>query len=81
MDKLGELVGFGLIIGFLFFVWPPLTLLGAGLLLVVWANTRQHRGSFGAVLGAAIAAGRRAHAVAKVIPTAREQTAELRRVS
>jgi hypothetical protein len=35
-----ELVGFALVLGFLWFVWPPLVLLGAGVLLVLAANAR-----------------------------------------
>jgi hypothetical protein len=35
-----ELVGFGLVLVFLWFVWPPLVLLGTGVLLVLLANAR-----------------------------------------
>lgn len=80
MDKLAELVGFGLVIAFLWFVWPPLPLLGAGVLLVVWANTRQGNGRIGAALGAAVAAARRAYAAAKVPSVDDQVTGELRRV-
>jgi hypothetical protein len=40
VNNLLELVGYALVVAFLWFVWPPLCLLGAGLLLVVWANAR-----------------------------------------
>ncbi len=81
MDKLAELVGFGLVVGFLWFVWPPLVLLGAGALLVLWANTRTHSGSLSAALTAAVTAGRRAYAVAKVMAPADEsQPGQLRQV-
>lgn len=81
MDKLAELAGFGLMIGFLWFVWPPLTLLGAGVLLVVWANTRQGNGRVGAALGAATAAARRAYAAAKESAPGDQPTGELRRIA
>ncbi len=38
-----EVVGFLLVLAFLFFVWPPLVLLGAGVLLVAYANVRAAR--------------------------------------
>lgn len=60
MDDVTELVGFGLVLGFLWFLWPPLVLLGAGVLLIARANTRKRSGRFGAALGAAITAGRQA---------------------
>ena len=81
MDKLAELVGFGLVIAFLWFVWPPLPLLGAGILLVVWANTRRGNGRVGAALGAAVSAARRAYAAAKTVPAGDQPTGELRRVA
>lgn len=59
MDEFLEFVGLALVIGFLWFVWPPLVLLGAGALLVMRANTRTRKGRFGAAIGTAIAAGRR----------------------
>jgi fatty acid desaturase len=61
VDKLAEPVGFGLILGFLWFVWPPLVLLGAGVLLVIYSNTRSKSGHIGLALGAAWAAARRAY--------------------
>lgn len=78
MDKLTELAGFGLILGFLWFVWPPLVLLGAGLLLVVYANTRTHTGRIGLSAGAAWAAARRAYATSREIEA---ETARLRAVA
>jgi hypothetical protein len=66
VDKLAEVAGFGLILGFLWFVWPPLVLLGAGLLLVAYANTRGSRpGRVGLAVGAAWAAARRAYAASR----------------
>lgn len=63
-SKSAEVAGFGLILGFLWFVWPPLVLLGAGLLLVTFANTRGS-GRLGLAVGAALAAARRAYAVGR----------------
>lgn len=77
MDKLTELAGFGLILGFLWFVWPALVLLGAGLLLVVYANTRTHSGRLGLSAGAAWAAARRAYAASR---DGDPETAQLRAV-
>lgn len=76
MDNLVELAGFGLMLAFLWFLWPPLVLLGAGVLLVVWANTRRGNGRIGAALGAAINAAKRAYAAGREHPTT-----ELRRVA
>jgi hypothetical protein len=79
VDKLAELIGFGLVIGFLWFVWPPLVLLGAGLLLVTWANTRSKSGGrFGLALGAAVAAARRAYSASRELEAA---DPKLRRVA
>lgn len=72
--NLAELVGFGLILGFLWFIWPPLVLLGAGLLLVAWANTRRSSGRVGAAFGAAVRA-------AKHVYREQDPTVELRRVA
>ncbi|MDR7278926.1 hypothetical protein [Catenuloplanes atrovinosus] len=66
LNDAAELVGYGLLLGFLWFVWPPLVLLGAGLLLVLWANTRPAgSGRFGTAVGAALAAGRAAYQATK----------------
>jgi hypothetical protein len=67
VDKLAELAGFGLVLAFLWFVWPPLVLLGAGVLLVAYANTRTHSGRLGIAAGAAWAAARRAYAANREI--------------
>lgn len=67
MDKLIEVAGFGLMLGFLWFVWPPLVLLGAGLLLVAYANTRTRSGRLGIAAGAAWAAARRAYQASREI--------------
>jgi hypothetical protein len=61
VNTLLEWLGFALIVSFLWFVWPPLTLLGAGLLLVLWANARAGRRS---VRDAADAARRQLKSVA-----------------
>jgi hypothetical protein len=63
-----EAVGYALIVAFLYLLWAPLALLGAGLLLVAWANVRAAkpagaRGRTAAALGAAFAAARRAYRV------------------
>jgi hypothetical protein len=43
LNNLIELLGFALIATFAWFVWPPLVLLVAGLLLVLLANVRPAR--------------------------------------
>lgn len=43
LNDLIELVGYGLIATFAWFVWPPLVLLVAGVLLVLVANVRSIR--------------------------------------
>jgi hypothetical protein len=43
VNNLLELLGFCLIAAFAWFVWPPLVLLIAGLLLVLLANVRPMR--------------------------------------
>ncbi|AIJ26369.1 hypothetical protein [Amycolatopsis methanolica] len=64
LSNLVEAVGYALVVAFLYLLWPPLALLGAGLLLVVWANLRPQRkgsplaGAIGAALGAARSAWR-----------------------
>lgn len=79
MNNLAELVGYALIVAFLYFLWPPLALLGAGVLLVAWANVRAARGAGSpgrtiAAVSAAIAAARHAY-------TQHGGTPELRRVA
>lgn len=44
VNDLIELVGYALIAAFAWFVWPPLVLLVAGVLLVLLANVRAIRG-------------------------------------
>lgn len=78
MDKLAEFVGFSLVLGFLWFVWPPLVLLGAGLLLVAYANTRAHAGRLGAIVAASWSAARRAAQATREIDG---ETTELRRIA
>ncbi|AGL19508.1 hypothetical protein [Actinoplanes sp. N902-109] len=66
--NLTEAAGFALVLGFLWFVWPPLVLLGAGLLLVVQANTRASSPArLGQVVGAAWIAARRAAAATREV--------------
>jgi hypothetical protein len=67
-----EAAGFALVLSFLWFVWPPLVLLGAGILLVVWANTRQSNGRLSSAIGAAVSAARRAYAASKEPPPSGE---------
>ena len=64
MSTVLETTGFALVLGFLWFVWPPLVLLGAGVLLIAHANTRSGRGRLGTACGAALAAARRAYTAA-----------------
>lgn len=66
MNNLVEAVGYGLIVAFLWLLWAPLALLGAGLLLVAWANVRAARpdaarGRTAAAIGAALGAARTAY--------------------
>lgn len=61
-----ETIGYALVVAFLYAVWPPLALLGAGLLLVAWANIRAARptgarGRTAAAVGAAWGAARQAY--------------------
>ena len=72
-NSIKEWVGYGLIIGFLWFVWPPLVLLGSGLLIVIDANVRS-RGRMVSAFSAAWSAGRAA--LAK-----RDEPADLRPVA
>lgn len=77
MTNTAETLGYALILAFLWFIWPPLVLLGAGALLVTWANTRTRQGRFGKSLGAAVAAARRAYAT----NVDDQPTTELRRIA
>lgn len=43
LNNVIEAVGYLLLVAFLWFVWPPLVLVGAGALLVVGANVRAGR--------------------------------------
>lgn len=70
MDKLAEVAGFALVLGFLYFVWPPLVLLGAGLVLITFANTRTRSGRVGLAAGAAWSAARRAYAASRDLDAA-----------
>lgn len=78
MNSAVEGAGFVLVLGFLWFVWPPLVLLGAGVLLVTAANARRGNGRTARVVGAAWAAARAAYR-RQVVDEA--TTAELRRVA
>jgi hypothetical protein len=44
VSNLAELLGYALIVAFLYILWPPLALLSGGLLLVLWANVRTGKG-------------------------------------
>ncbi|HEX8347386.1 MAG TPA: hypothetical protein VF657_22000 [Actinoplanes sp.] len=84
LDNLIEAAGYALMIAFLYFVWPPLALLGAGAYLVVLANVRAarragHSGRTAGAIAAAVAAARRAYAT-HTGPTD-QPTGELRRVA
>lgn len=73
MNNVVEALGYGLILAFLYLLWAPLALLGGGLLLVVWANTRAarpaaSRGRTAAALGAAWGAARRAYRAQQELP-------------
>jgi hypothetical protein len=53
-----EAFGYALVLGFLAFVWEPLPLLGGGLLIIVWANTRKEQsGRFTRAVATALGAG------------------------
>lgn len=66
MSNAIEVAGFGLILAFLWFIWAPLVLLGAGVLLVAYANIRSRSGGrLGLAVGAAVAAARRAYAAGR----------------
>lgn len=61
VSNVGEFVGYALAVASLWWVWPPLVLLAAGLVLIFWANVRTPgTGRTGAAVGAALAAGRMA---------------------
>jgi hypothetical protein len=70
VSNLIEALGFALIVFFLYLCWPPLAVLGAGLLLVAWANTRRSDGRLAAAAAAALGAARRAYRSAKEPPPA-----------
>lgn len=74
LRNVAEALGFALAVAFLAFVWPPLALLGMGVLLVVWANfTKPAKprpaGSLGATVAVAVAAARKAWAEASKAPS------------
>lgn len=77
-NNLAEALGYALVIGFLWFVWPPLVLLGAGVLLVVWANVRKPSATRARHAATAAVKAARAAAAAAWSDT---PTAELRRVA
>lgn len=41
VNSLVEMLGFALILLFLYLMWWPSAILGAGILLVLWANVRS----------------------------------------
>lgn len=56
-----EAAGYALVVVFLAACWPPLALLGSGVLLVVYANTRRPtKGRTAAAVGAAWTSARTA---------------------
>ncbi|SDK30593.1 hypothetical protein SAMN04488074_105115 [Lentzea albidocapillata subsp. violacea] len=65
-----EAVGYGLAVAFLWFVWAPLVLLGAAVLLVLWANTREPGKDMrlAAAVGASVSAAWRAFRAAAKTP-------------
>lgn len=73
-----EALGYGLLLAFLWFLWPPLVLLGAGVLLVLWANVSRSDGRSARALGAAWSAARAAYRSHRAL---NDQTAELRRIA
>ena len=74
VNNLAEAVGYALIVAFLYAVWPPLALLGAGVLLVVWANARAARseGRSGRTMAAVTAAVTAARSAYRQQDTTRE---------
>lgn len=73
MNSTVEAIGYGLMVAFLYLLWAPLALLGAGLLLVAWANVRAVKqagvkGRTAAAMGAAWAAARRAYRAQHELP-------------
>lgn len=60
VNNILEGIGYALVIAFLYLVWTPLALLGAGVLLVIYANVRPEGGKASAAIGAALSAARRA---------------------
>jgi hypothetical protein len=82
VNNAAEKLGFALVVAFLWFVWPPLCLLGAGLLLIVWANVRAARASAGPPrVVTALAAAWRSFTAAYRAAREAQQPAELRRVA
>lgn len=70
VNRTAESAGYLALVGFLFLVWPPLALLGFGVLLIVWANVRAVRGAgdarTAAAIGAAWASARAAYRQARL---------------
>lgn len=62
VTTLVEMAGFALILWFLYILWPPAAILGAGVLLILWANVRTGKGRAGAAIGAAVHAAKLAYA-------------------
>jgi hypothetical protein len=62
VSNIAELFGYALIVAFLYILWPPAALLGAGVLLVLWANVRTSNGRTAAAVGAAFSAARATYA-------------------
>lgn len=62
VTNLVEAAGFALILWFLYILWPPAAILGAGVLLIAWANVRTGKGRVAGAIGAAMQAARVAYA-------------------
>jgi hypothetical protein len=72
LRNVAELLGFAALLGFLYFCWPPLVLLGVSVLLVAWANmtsSPRRAGALGAAVGTAVAAARKAWSDASKAPS------------
>jgi hypothetical protein len=71
VSNLAELLGYALIVAFLYILWAPLALVGAGLLLILWANVRTSKGRTAAAIAAAVTAARATY----------KDSSELRRIA
>jgi asparagine N-glycosylation enzyme membrane subunit Stt3 len=67
VSNLAELLGYALIVAFLYILWPPLALLSGGLLLVLWANVRTGKGRTASAIGAAFSAAKASYTEQKTL--------------